>query len=432
MRAGIAGWLSDPRLARAHGHAQRGEVLQGEVLYRAVLREHPDCTPASRALAALALDRGDIDTAHEHIRDALKFAPQDASLQLTHAQVLAQRGDFAEANVSLESLLSREPDHHVAWLVLGHLRETAGDNHGALRAWYQAVTRAQQAGLWLNHSSTDPSIVDVVMRSIEKLRQGRREALFQSFESVRVLHGSPALVRVERALAAHLGEIDASPIDPRQRPKFFYFPDLPAGPYHDPMLQPWAPALRDAWPALRDEALTLLAQDRDFVSFLGLKPGQRADSYVSGSNPNASWDAYFFYRHGQRFDEHHRRCPKTSAVLESIELCRVNRQAPEACFSLLRPQSTIVAHYGVTNTRLVMHLPLIVPEGCALNIIDAGEHHWKPGELMMFDDTFQHEAWNNADAPRLLLLMDCWNPHLTPPEQAAVKLLVEAIDSLEN
>ena len=50
----------------------------------------------------------------------------------------------------------------------------------------------------------------------------------------------------------------------------------------------------------------------------------------------------------------------------------------------------------------------------------------------MFDDTYRHEAWNHSDDPRLIVLMDCWNPHLTPPERGAVKLLIEAIDSLEN
>ena len=95
-------------------------------------------------------------------------------------------------------------------------------------------------------------------------------------------------------------------------------------------------------------------------------------------------------------------------------------------------KSAIMAHYGVTNTRMVMHLPLIVPEQCALNIVDGEAHSWREGELMMFDDTFQHEAWNRSDEPRLILLMDCWNPYLTEPEKIAVKQLVEAIDGLEN
>jgi aspartate beta-hydroxylase len=241
-----------------------------------------------------------------------------------------------------------------------------------------------------------------------------------------------AMARVDRALSGYLGEWDATPPDPRQRPKFFYFPDLPPGPYHDPMVVPWARTLQGAWAEIRDEALELLRLDRDFESFLGLAPGVKAPAYVGGEAENPSWDAFFFYRHGQRYDDNHRKCPTTSALLESAELCHVGNQAPEVCFSLIRPQSTIMAHYGVTNTRLVFHLPLVVPEDCALNVIDAGEHAWKPGEPMLFDDTFQHEAWNRSRQPRLILLMDCWNPHLTQPEQRAVKLLVEEIDRLEN
>ena len=432
MSAIAAAWSRDPRLARAHGHAQRAEVLQAELLYRALLREYADCVPAARAVAAFAVDRGDLQAAQEHVFAALRHAPNDVELRLDHAQLLWQLGSADAARTTLESLVADVPAHHLAWLQLGEVREACGDSLGALRARFQAIARAQGAGLWLDRERTDPAIVETVMRNVEKLRVGRRERLFQSFEDVREACGSAAVARVEQALLGYLGETDATPPDPRQRPKFFYMPGLPTAPYHDPMLQPWALQLAAAWHDIRDEATALLAEDRDFESFLGLKPGQKRDGYVGGSNPNAAWDAYFFYRHGRRLDDHHARCPKTSAVIESIELCRVDRQAPEVCFSVIRPQSTIVAHYGVTNTRLVMHLPLIVPSDCALNVVDAGEHHWREGELMMFDDTFQHEAWNRSDEPRLILLMDCWNPHLSPAEQRAVKQLIQAIDEIEN
>jgi aspartate beta-hydroxylase len=78
-----------------------------------------------------------------------------------------------------------------------------------------------------------------------------------------------------------------------------------------------------------------------------------------------------------------------------------------------------------------MHLPLQVPSACALNVIGVGEHHWKEGELMMFDDTFQHEAWNRSNATRIILLMDCWNPHLTGAEQMAMKQLIETITGFQ-
>jgi aspartate beta-hydroxylase len=85
----------------------------------------------------------------------------------------------------------------------------------------------------------------------------------------------------------------------------------------------------------------------------------------------------------------------------------------------------------VTNTRLVFHLPLIVPPDCALNV-GGVEHRWREGEPILFDDTFEHEAWNRSDQPRLILLMDCWNPHLTEAEKEASRHVIEAIDTIEH
>ena len=97
---------------------------------------------------------------------------------------------------------------------------------------------------------------------------------------------------------------------------------------------------------------------------------------------------------------------------------------------MLTPGTTIKPHYGVSNVRHVVHLPLLVPGDCALNVIGAGEHHWREGELMMFDDTYQHEAWNRSDSTRVVLLMDCWNPYLSEVEKIAVRALIETISGL--
>jgi len=282
----------------------------------------------------------------------------------------------------------------------------------------------------LSPETTEPQWQPAVRRAIEAYRRDKRELLFAAFAEVRERHGADSLRRFERALTGYLREWDARPPDARQRPKLFWFPDLPPGPYHDPMLQPWAATLRGAWQDIRDEAAELLREDRDFVSFLGLKPGQRAPKSIGGAAANPAWDAFFFYNHGVRYDANHERCPRTSALLESIELCRVARQAPEICFSLIRPQSSILPHYGVTNTRLVFHLPLVVPPDCALNV-GGVEHRWREGEPILFDDTYEHEAWNRSDQPRLILLMDCWNPHLTEGEKEAVRHVIEAIDAIE-
>ena len=351
---------------------------------------------------------------------------------MRQAQLEAMRCRFDAAAPHLEAVLQANPNNCLAWLMLADVHDATGNSLKAVRARYQAITRAQASGRWLDRETTEPALFDTVRRHADTLTRTHREALFGAYQQIRDAHGARSVVRVDHALSVHLGERVDAPLDARQRPKFFYFPGLPAGPYHDPYLHPWAGTLRDAWSDMRNEALALLRDDTHFESFLGLKPGVAAPGYVGGRNPFASWDAYFFFRRGRRFDANHLRCPKTSAALEAVDLCRVGNQAPEVCFSLLRPQTTIERHYGVTNTRLVLHVPLVVPPDCALNVINIGAHAWQPGELMMFDDTYEHEAWNRSDSPRLIVLMDCWNPYLTPPERDAVKLLVEAIDAIEN
>ena len=232
---------------------------------------------------------------------------------------------------------------------------------------------------------------------------------------------------MDRALDGYLEFIEVAPPDPNQRPKFFFFPDLPPGPYHDPYLQPWAHRVTDAFAPVRAEALKVWNEDRELPPFLSLTPDAKLEDYLTSSSGKPSWEAFFFFRHGKRYDENHTRCPVTSSLLESIDLCRIEDQAPEICFSILTPGTKIMPHYGVTNTRLVMHFPLVVPPQCALNVLNHGAHDWKEGELMMFDDTYCHEAWNHSESPRIVLLMDCWNPHLTQPERLAVKLLNETI-----
>ena len=130
-----------------------------------------------------------------------------------------------------------------------------------------------------------------------------------------------------------------------------------------------------------------------------------------GAGPQGApaWDAFFFYRHGERYDDNHKRCPRTSAIVEALPLVRIRAHAPEICFSVLAPGTHILPHHGVTNTRVVTHLPLIVPDDCAIRV-GGEEHAWKEGECVTFDDTFEHEAWNHTDGIRVVLFVDFARP----------------------
>lgn len=421
---------ADPRWRRALELDAQGQTLSAEASYAALLRDHAGEPALLRRMARLAMMRGDAARAASLLGRCRRGGEADDSIAIELSHALAESGQLEAAERELEGLVQREPDHALGWLLLGRLRELGGAARGALQAWLQAVVQARQAGRWFDEASTPRAWAPLVQRATQFVRQGQRELLMGLLEDLQARHGAAGMKRVEKALRGWLREFDATPADPRQRPRFLYFPDLPSTAYHDPMLQPWAPRLLDAFPEIRAEAIAATRLEHELPDFIAPPKNGPADTYVDGDGPDPSWKAFFLYRHGQRFDANHERAPRTSAVLESIELCRIRDEAPEILFSVLRPGSHIKPHHGVSNVRLVMHLPLVVPPGCALRVVDHGDHEWQEGRLMMFDDTYLHEAWNRSDRTRLILLMDCWNPHLAPEERSAVKVIVETISGL--
>ena len=102
------------------------------------------------------------------------------------------------------------------------------------------------------------------------------------------------------------------------------------------------------------------------------------------------------------------------------------RRTPTAFFSILKPRTHLPAHTGVSNTRTIVHLPLIVPPGCRFRV--GGEtREWREGECLFFDDTIEHEAWNDSDELRAVLIFDTWNPHLSPAERDMLRALFGAM-----
>lgn len=419
-------WLAQADLAD-----RSGNVLHAETIYLRVLVDWADCAAALRRLAQLAMGRDDVARAVHFLKVAATAHPADDNLAIDFAVALIANDRPDLATNALEAHLLQVPSSHTAWLLLGQIRDAIDDRSGALAAWYQAVSRAQRAGAWLDEETTPEALLNAVTHAIEQVHAGRRGLLLGALDGVAHQFGHHSLKRVYRAVSGYLRESDGAPTDARQRPKFFFFPGLPNEPYHDPLLQPWARRLTDAFADVRADAMRVLREDECLPNFVDAAPGARP-GHLAGAAAMPAWEAFFFYRHGKRFDTNHARCPATSALLESIELCRIDFDAPEICFSVLRPQTHILPHHGVTNARLVMHLPLVVPHDCALNLIGAGEHHWQEGRLVMFDDTFEHEAWNRSQASRTILLMDCWNPYLTEVERLAMKSLFETIAGIRR
>jgi aspartate beta-hydroxylase len=311
-----------------------------------------------------------------------------------------------------------------ARLELAASLEAQAQHDAALLAYYRAIIEAQRQGRWLDARTTAPAIADRVRHAMRTVKAGRRRAFEAALAPIYERHGREALRRFEDCLAIQVGERAARFEDPRQRPSILYFPGLAATPWFPRSAMPWFGDLESAAGAIREELLGLMpgtgGSERVFASEhaerLGLAGGQGAPA----------WNGFYFWRHGGRRDANHAACPRTSEVLEALPLVRIREHAPEVMFSVLTRGTHILPHRGVTNTRVVCHLPLVVPAGCALVV--AGERHeWREGEAVAFDDTYEHEAWNRGERTRVVLIIDVWNPYLTAAERDAVAVLVGAL-----
>ena len=409
---------------------RKGLRREAEAAYRQVLETSPDNVEALNILGTMALNRGDAMQALGLLQRAALAAPNDAVTRHRIARAHEAMGNVDSALAEQEQAVRLDPDFNLARLHLGIALENQGQTERALLHYSRAVKQAQLQGRWLDPASTPEGIRPLVEHAVVSIRNGRATMLYNLIEPLIQKYGRDSLARVDQCLRVHLDMEPPAYPDARQKPTFLYFPGLPTSPYFDRSLFPWIEAMESQTEAVLTELQGVLPGDsgRERV-FLDLAVEEQN---LRGADKPPSWNGYYFYRHGQRRAENHANCPVTSAALDRLPLSRVPEHGPECLFSVFTAGTHLMIHRGVTNTRVVGHLPLIIPKGdCALNV--GGElHRWQKGRIVVFDDTYEHEAWNRSDETRVVLIFDLWNPHLTDVERIATSDIVEAIGGMRE
>ena len=411
----------------AHALADQGRTLEAERAFAELLRDVPDDADALNFLAVCAHGRGRTDEALDLLARARKAHPDDATTLTNLGVLYREQNRLDEARAALTQSVRIAPDLSIARVRLGEVLESLGRVGEALPMYFGAIMAAQGRGQWLSDATTAPALRPLVLHAMRAVGKGRRALFSALLNPLREHHGGAALARVEKSLAIYLGDLPPNYPDPRQRPKFLYFPDLPTAPFFARDLFPWYADLEAQTAAIREEMLAVLAADQGFEPFLGhVDDRQRVQDLLRGEHAAPSWNAFFFYRHGVHNEANALRCPRTAAALAAAPLCHVREHAPEVCFSVLTPGSHILPHCGVTNTRVVTHLALVVPDHCAL-VVGGESRTWQEGACFSFDDTFEHEAYNRSVDTRVVMLLDAWNPHLSDIECIAIAELIGGI-----
>ncbi len=187
---------------------------------------------------------------------------------------------------------------------------------------------------------------------------------------------------------------------PQQRPAY-YIPGLPARTFYDPAEFEWAQPLADAYPVIKSELMALIEQE-----------GAGFKAYLTENNLRiGGWNTFNFFFYGKKFEENCARCPKTTALLESLP--RFERD--HVMFSALNAHAHIPPHTGPMNGIIRAHLPLVVPNGCWIRV-GPDQRTWEEGKLLVFDDSYEHEVWNHSSETRIVLFINFWHPAFSPQE----------------
>ena len=211
-----------------------------------------------------------------------------------------------------------------------------------------------------------------------------------------------------------------------QQPQAFYFPELPNTQFYPREQFPWLDGIEAATDAMTGELEAVLASDGAFAPYIQTVPNlpSRSDYPLVDS---MDWSACFLWKDGEA-TANVDRCPQTVAALQAAPLCRIRGRSPQVMFSQLRAGAHIQPHYGFVNTRLICHLPLIAPPGCRFRVGNE-VRSWEKGKAWVFDDTIEHEAINQSDRTRVVLIFDIWRPELNEEERHLVTTLLEAMDA---
>jgi len=129
------------------------------------------------------------------------------------------------------------------------------------------------------------------------------------------------------------------------------------------------------------------------------------------------WDQVVFYEGGRRFKQVEKHFPALAGILERIP--PEHRNAGVIMLSWLHPGAHIAGHCGYTNGRLRIHLGLKIPPGARMRVHDT-ELTWRAGECLVFDDSIEHEVWNDGSEPRVILLFDIFHPGLPASDRQAL------------
>ena len=332
-------------------------------------------------------------------------------------------GHIDGALAAVSGALRADPLHFMALLSRARLIEATGDEKEAGRAYTQALSQAP------NDESLPPSILTLVAhaKAASTAYQANVDAIWEQAITHDKCLPTTTLKRLERFKTNALRDTRVY----HSEPSHYHYPGLVEREFHERDDFPWLPVLEMATASITREFESLIRNSSAHAEPYIQYPSDQPVRQWADLNHSMDWTAVHLLKGGHRIEQNADRCPETMAVLAGIDQPTMQGRSPNAMFSMLKPKTKIPPHTGIANTRLVCHLPLIVPDKCWFRV-GAERREWRVGQAFVFDDTIEHEAVNDSDVPRIILIIDVWHPGLDASERAAIQRVMEADEILNG
>jgi aspartyl/asparaginyl beta-hydroxylase (cupin superfamily) len=400
--------------------ARGGRVAEAMKIWQQILSIAPKNPQALFHLGAYALHKKEPRRAQKLFADALDADPNAAPIALNLAYAYRDMGDARNEMEAIQQSLAIDPHFYPALLAKGLAMERNGLKRQAAKIYAQALSEiSHEDDIAPDLRDTAAHARRAVQNNADSLKSYVEDRLSGAMSGYR----GEGVERFKECRAIALGEHRVY----TQKAAILLIPWLPPIQFYNNSDFPWVKDVEDMTGVIREELNNVIVSDASSFQPYIERPIEAVMDQWRDLNRSPRWSAYFFWKDGRRFDEACHQCPQTVRIKDVVPSMDARNFGPTLMYSVLAPKTHLPAHSSATNARLIVHLPIIVPRDCRFRVGNE-TREWKESEAWVFDDTIDHEAWNDSDDFRTILLFDVWNPYLTDVERQLVPILLNSLN----
>ncbi|KAM9839263.1 aspartyl/asparaginyl beta-hydroxylase-like isoform 2-T2 [Aulostomus maculatus] len=406
---------------------KKGKLEEALRMFEALVHQHPHSPRSRYGKAQVEDDLAEKLRSNDMLQRAINTYREAAELPDVTSDLLraalkrrAERqrflGRMRGSLATLEKLVQVFPEDISLKNDLGVAHLLVGDNKGAKRVYEEVLAVAPGDGFAKVHYGFILKSENKIAESIPYLKEGLETGEPGTDDGRFYFHLGDALQRVRDESAYHWYELG------HQRGHFasvwqrslYNVDGLKAQPWWTPRETGYTDlvkALERNWRTIRDEALAVMDQST------GLFIPEEENLREKGE-----WGQYTLWQQGRKAGTSCQGVPKTCSLMERYPEATGCKRG-QIKFSVMQPGTHVWPHTGPTNCRLRMHLGLVIPKhGCRIRCTNQ-TREWEEGKVLIFDDSFEHEVWQDADSYRLIFIVDVWHPELTTHQRQTLSAI---------